>query len=154
MTNDELRKLAEKATPGGWYADEHTHYAEPRKKRWRIMYTATDAHNLGAKFPLASVELYGSGRGGDEANAAFIAAANPRTVISLIDAYERMSRQEQYVVDSGNKRIEVLEKQLAAIAKARDALAEIAEGAIGEDDSLECVREAREQIAELRKVGL
>lgn len=47
----------------------------------------------------------------------------------------------------------LLVEQLVAMTAARDELAEIAEGAIGDDTSLECVREGLERVTELRKVG-
>lgn len=85
------RELVEKATRGPWFVQEQRHYADPTRSRLNVMYTATDAHNLGAKFSLARVELFGSGNGNDEGNAAFIAAA--RTLVpALLDEVERLTK--------------------------------------------------------------
>jgi hypothetical protein len=83
-----------------WHVDTYTHSADPRRHRFRVMYTATDAYNLGAKFGLASVELYGSGDGDDERNASFI--ADSRTLVpDLIARVEELEALLREACDLG-----------------------------------------------------
>lgn len=93
LTDEELkaaRALVEAATPGEWNVQEWRHWADPSKRNFTVQYTATDRFNEGAKFALATVELYGySETGSTEANAAFIAAS--RTLVpKLLDEVERL----------------------------------------------------------------
>jgi hypothetical protein len=65
------------ATPRPWTVEEWTHYAEPRRKRYRVRYTATDDMNRGAQYALADVEAFGpeGSTETDEANAHLIVTA-------------------------------------------------------------------------------
>jgi hypothetical protein len=104
MTPETLKKLkeaAESATPGPWTIHEWRHWADPAKRNFTIQYTATDDYNRGAHFALATVELYGSGDGSSEANAALIAAA--RTLVpDLIAECERLRALALEACDVGN----------------------------------------------------
>lgn len=106
----ELRKLAEAATPGPWAA-------------WKMM--SRNAYGVVARHAqMAAVDVCGTwdSDGGDEhcvngmINSAYIAAANPATIIALCDEVERL-------------RARVAEVELAnehAEASIRDATEKIA----------------------------
>lgn len=93
----------------------------------------------------------------------FRSAITPTTVLGLLDEVERLQAQ----VDEDAATKDMLRRNherqcanrnaalsdLVAMTAARDELAEIAEGAIGAETSLERVREGLERVAELRKVG-
>lgn len=147
-----LRALAEAATPGGWFAQEHRHWADPKRPQLRVMYTATDAHNLGAKFSLANIELYGTGRGSDETNAAFIAAANPQTVIALLDDLDACMASRAKLLEYETLYHSALES-LEEMTAARDEACDLASATENPRASgAECAA-FYERIAELRKVG-
>lgn len=78
-----LREFAEAATPGPWRHNPAPTHHEPV---WRVEHTARGA-NRGAQFVVANVD--GTEKN-DVANAAFIAAANPQTVLNLMDEIERL----------------------------------------------------------------
>lgn len=93
MTNDELRKLADKATPGPW--------------KLRVIGCSIgccdDLHEVLARYPEDSeldrgiATVYGGNavwlRGGEtEANAAYIAAVDPQTILSLLDRCDRLEQ--------------------------------------------------------------
>jgi len=90
-----LRELAERATPGPWIVQEWRRWAEPSKSNFTIQYTATDDYNRGTRFALARVELYGSGDGSSDTNAAFIAAASPSAVLDLLDEIDAWHAAER-----------------------------------------------------------
>lgn len=80
-------------------------------------------------------------------------------VCALQADYERMSRQEQFVVDQALAAYKSYEARLAAMTKARDELAGIAHELHGHkcpsyDTGEECpFRDRLDRVAELRKVG-
>lgn len=100
MTPAELLALARAATPGPW---RHNPAATRHEPVWRIEYTAKGM-NRGASFVIANME---GTEGNDIANARFIAAANPATVIALcerIAALEAGLREacDGWAIDAGD----------------------------------------------------
>lgn len=92
---DKLEALASAATPGPWQVitDEHPTYAEGYAHKERRIFTAAKNPQLGGIYPVVnSSRGIGEQRSDpaiwmvsiEEANAAFIAAANPATVQQLI----------------------------------------------------------------------
>lgn len=71
MNNDELRKLAEAATPGPWNVDAHKNIMK---------------HGKMVAFPCISAGFDQS------ANAALIAAANPAKIIELLNTIEQQRK--------------------------------------------------------------
>lgn len=169
MTIDtaKLRALAEAATPGPW----------------RYGIDIDQLSDGGSGYPLdyypdcrtvVEISCRECGERSDitEADAAFIAAANPATVIALLDEIDTLRRfldaeKEQVTrmgadnvrrmqrlgvkypsgLDSG---IDALEQQLAAMTAARDEACEIAEDATFAGSLRDG---ARKRITELRKIG-
>lgn len=89
MDMDELKALASKATPGPWRQEEET----------TLVWGACDPDDLSSRgmgFPVAEAGLRPAWLSAERAsspeqrmaNAAFIAAANPSTVIALIERVE------------------------------------------------------------------
>ena len=77
MDIDKLKKIAEAATPGPWYATPHP---ECRGANWRVgTRPSTDWVNFGQI-------AYMSG-----ANARFVAAFNPRVALELLDEITRLN---------------------------------------------------------------
>lgn len=76
----ELKELAEKATPGPWSAERWRH-----KNDWRV-----NSENLQSLAELRGADTSANTRTG--ADAAFIAAANPATVLALIAEVERLTK--------------------------------------------------------------
>lgn len=74
-TLGKLRKLAEGATPGPWTPSDHN------GPQWKISGPRGEFHVIAT-----------TSQGNDEPNAAFIAAANPQTVLQLLDRVERLER--------------------------------------------------------------
>ena len=73
MTNDELRRLAEAATPGEWFASG--------KKEIGYISKADD-QSCGMLISLADANTH--------EDAAYIAAANPSRILALLDEVERL----------------------------------------------------------------
>lgn len=90
---DGLRALAEKATPGPWEADGNEvsqHWSRPEP--WKTVASSEVA--------CMSYCYGGSGRGiENEADAEFIAAANPSTVLALVDRAESAERRIEKAED-------------------------------------------------------
>jgi hypothetical protein len=123
-----LRELAEAATRGQW---EHTGWTESES-------------NYIVDGPGDRIVADTSESERPDADAAFIAAANPTTVLALLDEIDRLSAK---VSDMRSERLRV-ESKLAAVTVARDSLAGIAESAIApEHEDIHAI------IAELRKAG-
>lgn len=75
MTDDELRELANKATPGPW-----RFFDLQMRNHWAgIAVVARDPSDPLCECDVAEL------RKGSEHNAAFIAAADPVTILSLLD---------------------------------------------------------------------
>lgn len=101
---DELERLAKAATPGPWYAGE--------KNRWQLH----DGRFIRTSHDHSGTAMVVSG-GGD---ADFIAAANPETVLALVErvrALEKEREEDQGVIRVWRGRTERAEELL------RDALA-------------------------------
>lgn len=144
-----LRALSEAATPGPWRLDG------------RDIIQLTDA---GQGYPMdyypdsADIVRGRCSHCGDAAitrheNAEFIAAANPQTVIALLDEIDGCRAPEAHW--TCQQRIDQLEQQLAAMTTARNEACSIAETAIrmqgdfvGRNNKL-----GSERVAELRKVA-
>lgn len=119
MTHSQLRALALAARHGDWYVDRHSKIDK--------FFSIYDCANRGTE--IARIDYDDVDHEQADANAAFIAAANPATVLSLLD-------------------------QLSAMTAARDELAEIAEDMLdSQDGDLECIVEAIEHVSTLKKVG-
>lgn len=109
MTTDKkkLRELAGAATPGPWKKEEGhpiVNSLHPDKGYMIHAYEA-DIH-----YGLAMGETY-------NADAAFIAAANPSAVIELLDEVERLREALKYYLQAGHK-----EDRRVASIKAKAAL--------------------------------
>ncbi len=91
MSHDELRKLAEAATPGPWWTDEKDKRRSPALPSPFVVYSH-DGHVVQADWAA-----------NPDADLAFIAAANPQTVLSLLDqlaaANALIAKLEQLVCD-------------------------------------------------------
>ena len=118
MTIDinKLRRLAQAATPGLWYATgKLTRYVEVRIDGGLIQEVA-------ACGPTIADGGYGPQQ---EANASLIAAANPATIFELLDRLERAESKclEQARLNGmGSEREAALMAKLEAAEKERDAL--------------------------------
>ena len=78
MDIDKLKKIARGATPGPWYAIPHPEW---RGANWRVdTRPGTDWANFGQI-------AYMSG-----ANARFVAAFNPKTVLELLDKLQQLEK--------------------------------------------------------------
>ena len=95
MTNpDELERLARAATPGPWWTRNPTH----------IVVMAADQHitptgvilNLRTEIVRT---VSGTSNGSRAANAAFIAAANPATILALLSANREMGEALEELTD-------------------------------------------------------
>lgn len=74
----ELRRLAQAATPGGWYVERWNHIygckeVTDGEEKWHPVIACTDDDEVDVNF---------------EANASFIAAANPAAISELLDRIE------------------------------------------------------------------
>lgn len=102
VDKDKLRQLAEAATPGPWFASpSHDHYK------------VLQDNDSGLLPEIAGVD--------ERANTAFIAAANPATVLALLDELADAHQSAQYAWDNERATAEVaddLREQLAAMTKA------------------------------------
>ncbi|HAV9176713.1 TPA: ead/Ea22-like family protein [Escherichia coli] len=122
-----LREAAEKATCGVWSLE----YGEER-------FDAGDAlihREVAGYIPICRIEGAHSESGFDEdfqmeqqANAEFIAAANPATVLALLDELEsaekRIAEQREYyegVIADGSRRIAELEAKIETSDKLQDS---------------------------------
>ncbi len=155
-----LRQLASAATPGPWTAAV---WIETDGNEWRATGPGHDdeSHDNGSEPGCPDEQAA-------QRDAAFIAAANPTTVLALLDRIaeleracdahaevanesgDRASALRAKVSDMRSERLRV-EDQLAAMTAARDDLAEIAEAAMRCHKIIDSV--AVERIADLRKVG-
>ena len=79
----ELRRLAEAATPGPWYLDGPWWYGDDDSAY--CISTAEDAGRIAVTIAPPRY-IFGGEREVRDANARFIAAANPATVLALLDA--------------------------------------------------------------------
>ena len=118
MTIDinKLRRLAQAATPGPWYATgKLTRYVEARIDGGLIQEVA-------ACGPTKADGGYGPQQ---EANASLIAAANPATIFELLDRLERAEfkcLEQARLNGMGSEREAALMAKLEAAEKERDAL--------------------------------
>ena len=97
-THDELRKLAEAATPGPWIEDSENHpddisiWAGP----------ADDGQFLG-NMGTDHVRQLGVTCDVERANARFIAAANPQTILALLDELGQCKAQRDGLLVAAKK---------------------------------------------------
>lgn len=80
---NELRRLAQAATPGGWYVKRGNYIygckeVTDGEEKWRPVIACTDDDEVNVNF---------------EANAAFIAAANPAAISELLDRLEAAEKE-------------------------------------------------------------
>ena len=90
MTDKELRELAEKATPGPWYSqygEENTPAEEPPQWNGEMYITGIPGT---AQYDQSSYVATVGYNGSGEADAAYIAAANPSRIIELLDRVEKL----------------------------------------------------------------
>lgn len=159
MTIDtaKLRALAEAATPGPWSVGHDDKECASTLRAQPVL--ATTGKPQGR--PVDVIIPFGRAH----SDAAFIAAANPQTVIALLDEIERL-RHDLYVSQNTaqSERLDhistlgqagELERKLAAMTAARDEACEIADDFIlGKFMSSARTRDqGAARIAELRKVG-
>ena len=88
----ELRELAEKATPGPWYSqygEENTPAEEPPQWNGEMYITGVPGT---AQYDQSSYVATVGYNGCGEADAAFIAAANPARIIELLERVEKADR--------------------------------------------------------------
>jgi hypothetical protein len=140
-----LREIAERATPGPW---ESILSGPVSRQRLVVDDDACKVVDCGVS----------------NANAAFIAAANPQTVLALLDEIDRYAGYDKELAAVGLRTGQMvtafeaesdsLRSQLAALAAARDEACEIATFEVTNDE-LDQDREKRvmRRLAELRKVG-
>jgi len=83
---DALQALAEKATPGQW---------KKSKGDWAEVEITTAQRIKESRAPICGMEVSYTGKHGEEqrANARFIAAANPQTILSLITRIRDLERR-------------------------------------------------------------
>lgn len=92
MTNlDTLARLAAEATPGPWTVLLHSVYPEGRQPGWQPL-MLDDTHGVDARWPILAGENMA-------ADAAFIAAANPITVVALVRVAQAALALEAIDVD-------------------------------------------------------
>lgn len=85
---EELRRLANEATPGPWYLRTNRH-RNTDGTAWGWL----DTQQAGDQNPPAGVNVtWSSGRKSDS-NAMYLAAANPATILALLDDLERVKAQ-------------------------------------------------------------
>lgn len=77
-----LKELAENATPGEWVADRYM-VLSPKRHNLARTYTHSDG-NIDRLEPMDKHD-----------NAAFIAAANPATILAMIAEIERLEKKGQ-----------------------------------------------------------
>lgn len=167
MTLDtkKLRDLANAATPGPW--------------RWRFG-CVEQLSDAGKGYPLdtypdcdtiqeSQCHECGTAIGLGERNGEFVAAANPATVIALLDEIDEAKRLvatwQTHSINAADKRSEALgqvtrlKQQLSAITAARDELADMCDdyertlSKLGHYDGCDTDISGTERIAALRKVG-
>ena len=105
---NELRRLAQAATPGGWYVERGNYVygckeVTDGEEEWHPVIACTDDDEVSINF---------------EGNANFIAAANPAVINELLDRLEAAEKDialKERIIDS-------LGSELNAVAKERDAL--------------------------------
>lgn len=97
-----LRELAEKATPGPWSVVD-----TPWGNGDWIVQGTGDPHG---RRPICDLQMIDPGDewddGQDDANATFIAAANPDAVKALLDQVERLERERDEAIGAGRSRAE------------------------------------------------
>ena len=104
----ELRRLAQEATSGEWYVVRGNHIYGRKKvtdgeEEWHPLIACTDDDEVNVNF---------------EANASFIAAANPAAISELLDRLEAAEKD----VALKEQVIDALGSELNAVANERDAL--------------------------------
>ncbi len=92
MNTQGLRALAEKATKGEWHADKgRVHSAKPITEKqggWRYQTWPKGAHP-----DIAVCESLDLSASKNTANARYIAACNPETVLAMCDEIERLGAE-------------------------------------------------------------
>ena len=134
MTIDvnELRRLAQAATPGPWKAGQYLGSLQQF-----VIHTDAGDRGRGSDVALTTLAL-----GSDEtvANARLIAAANPETVLELLDRLEAAEKD----VALKERVIDALGSELNAVANERDALRAAVQ------HEADCVEAAKAEIVTLR----
>ena len=87
-TNKQLRELAEKATPGPWWIDSHGHRMSAGGGS-ETGFIASEKRGEAKRHP----ETGNLSHWPNDWDASFIAAANPATVLTLLDAYEALQAE-------------------------------------------------------------
>ena len=133
----ELRRLAQAATPGGWYVKRGNHIygckeVTDGEEKWHPVIACTDDDEVNVNF---------------EANASFIAAANPSAISELLDRLEESESdclEQARLNGMGASREAALMAKLEAAEKERDAL----RAAVRHE--ADCVEAAKAEIEALR----
>lgn len=139
MTVDtkKLRELAEAATPGPWIVSD------------KDVFSAITVGS--SKTDVCTFDIYEHRPDECAEDAAFVAAANPQTVIALLDEIERLRivARENVTDEQYDSYVGRLEQQLAAMIAARDEACDLAMS-FDVHGSQPC---ERERLIALRKVG-
>ena len=125
MDEEKLRELASKATPGPWSQDSDGFHCD------HMVYSDTPDDNttISTTWGVAHGVTFGQA----QADAAFIAAASPSVVLSLLDRLELLEHDRDDADDSAFRRLTEIAKlteQLDAMRSARDEACTIADSAI------------------------
>ena len=106
--HDELRRLAEAATAGPWgaveYADHQWFIDLPRRRAWAQL----DDETIEGNQYNASEQ--------DKRDAHYIAAADPATILALLDSLDCEQMQNSLLLDERD----ALVKRVAELSKSRD----------------------------------
>ena len=113
----ELRRLAEAATPGPWYLDGPWWYGDDDSAY--CISTAEDAGRIAVTIAPPRY-IFGGEREVRDANARFIAAANPAVVLALLDRLAHM-REARDAARAEVKRLTALVEAVREYAAARQA---------------------------------
>lgn len=148
IDRDALRRLAEGATPGPWSPEKDEGSAHRGSVR----------ENYG--WEQVAVTYCGASRGHGIDNAVFIAAANPRTVLALLDALdeaERFLRAEmEHNARHGKRNLEAM-RILGVTINNHEGVVEGARRVVAERDEAvrreRAVRELLRRYRELDKAG-
>jgi len=87
-TNKQLRELAEKATPGPWWIDSHGHRMSAGGGS-ETVFIASEKMGEAKRHP----ETGNLSHWPNDWDASFIAAANPATILALMDSYEALQAE-------------------------------------------------------------
>jgi len=138
IDEQKLRELCSNATPGPWYLRTNRH-PETDGRPWGWLDTKEPGSGSQAPPPGVSVTWTRGER--SEANARFIAAANPAALLALLDELQSLrSERTAWRVTAENAEAAVKQARIDALEAARDAVSaeEILEAEDNADDAYNC----------------